>query len=581
MSVRLRVPSRSRQMIDAFGGYNHNLRIGDGEFFNMKNMTSDFYPVLSPRGKRGVYAVPTHCTGMIAKDSLCYTDGSKFFMNEYEIDMGLNDEPKQLISMGAYVIILPDKKYINTKDITDRGNIEVTNDVQLQATFSLCRVDGTEYGDIPAQDTPPADPETGEPKTGDLWIDTSTTPHVLKQYAASSSIEWIQIPTTYIRIAAPGIGAGLSKGDGVNISGVTVEALTALNGSFVLQDVGDGYIVITGILDKTATQAGGIKIRRSMPSMDFVTECNNRLWGCRYGLSDEGQIVNEIYCCKLGDFKNWECFAGISTDSWRGSVGTDGPFTGAITHMGYPTFFKENCLHKVYPSEVGAHAVQDTACRGVQRGSEKSLAIVNEVLYYKSRSGICRYDGSLPVEVSYALAGVQYENAVAGAVGNKYYISMVDMDGQYHLFVYDTAKQMWHREDQLRAECFCSCRGELYCVAGGKIITMLGSGTQDTDPVDWMVETGEVGLSSPDAKYISMLTLRLWMEQNAHMKVYIQYDFSPMWELVHSERSKKMGSINIPIRPKRCDFMRLRIEGTGNCRIYSMTKTIEQGSERA
>jgi hypothetical protein len=71
------------------------------------------------------------------------------------------------------------------------------------------------------------------------------------------------------------------------------------------------------------------------------------------------------------------------------------------------------------------------------------------------------------------------------------------------------------------------------------------------------------------------------MEQNAHMKVSIQYDFSPMWELVHSERSKKMGSINIPIRPKRCDFFRLRIEGTGNFRGYSMTKTIEQGSERA
>ena len=38
----------SRQMVDAFKGYNHNLRIGDGEFFDMKNMTSDHYPVLSP-----------------------------------------------------------------------------------------------------------------------------------------------------------------------------------------------------------------------------------------------------------------------------------------------------------------------------------------------------------------------------------------------------------------------------------------------------------------------------------------------------------------------------------------------------
>ena len=69
---KLRALESSRQMVDTFKGYNHNLRIGDGEFFDMKNMTSDHYPVLSPRGKRGVYASPASPTGLIAKDSLCY-----------------------------------------------------------------------------------------------------------------------------------------------------------------------------------------------------------------------------------------------------------------------------------------------------------------------------------------------------------------------------------------------------------------------------------------------------------------------------------------------------------------------------
>ena len=31
----------SKQMVDAFRGYNHNLRISDSEFYDMKNMTSD------------------------------------------------------------------------------------------------------------------------------------------------------------------------------------------------------------------------------------------------------------------------------------------------------------------------------------------------------------------------------------------------------------------------------------------------------------------------------------------------------------------------------------------------------------
>ena len=32
--------SVSRDFIETFGGYNHNLRISDGEFYDMKNLTS-------------------------------------------------------------------------------------------------------------------------------------------------------------------------------------------------------------------------------------------------------------------------------------------------------------------------------------------------------------------------------------------------------------------------------------------------------------------------------------------------------------------------------------------------------------
>ena len=101
----------SRSMIDVFGGYNHNLRIGEGEFYDMTNLSSDNYPVLSPRPKRGIYATPSSPRGMTEKDSLCYVDGEDFIINGYRVAMGLNDEPKTLIPMGAYVIIMPDKKY--------------------------------------------------------------------------------------------------------------------------------------------------------------------------------------------------------------------------------------------------------------------------------------------------------------------------------------------------------------------------------------------------------------------------------------------------------------------------------------
>ena len=573
---KLRELQASRQMVDTFRGYNHNLRISDGEFFDMKNMTSDCYPVLSPRKKRGVYASPESPSGMIAKDALCYVDGSKFVINEYPVEMGLNDEPKQLISMGAYVIIMPDKKWINTMDTTEFGNIEASFTSTNDVTFSLCTADGADYENMTVSASEP-----GEPENMDLWIDTSSTPHTLRQYSTSSAM-WVQVPTTYIKISSPGIGKAFNQYDGVTISGIKSERLQDLNASMVIWSKGDDYIVVVGILDIVTEQTadeGAVKVERKMPNMDFVIESENRLWGCRYGVATNGEVANEIYASKLGDFKNWNCFMGLATDSYAASCGTDGQFTGAITHMGYPLFFKENCVHKVYGNYPANFQIQTTACRGVQKGCHRSLAIVNEVLYYKARTGICGYDGSLPTEASYALGGEAYSEAVGGGHGNKYYVSMKDVMGKWNLFVYDTAKSMWHKEDDFQADSFCSCRNDLYAISKGDIITMLGSGDDYEGDLEWMVQTGEIGITSPDMKYISRLTVRMAMDIGSEVRFYAQYDFCDAWEPLFTLKSDNLRSFSLPIRPKRCDHMKLRIEGEGMAKIYSITKTIEEGSE--
>ena len=584
----------SRHMIDQFRGYNHNLRIAGGEFYDMKNMTSDHFPILAPRGKRGLYTTAESPQGMIAKDTLCYVDGTDFVMGEYHIDMGLStaeeDCPKQLISMGAYVVIMPDKKYINTANTTDFGSIEAEFTTQAPVSFTLCKADGSDYETDYTQSDEPADPANMT-----LWVDTSTTPHSLKQWSETSGM-WVSIATTYVKISSSGIGAAFEQYDGIDISGLkdvvlidneseleieNTKDLTALEGAAVVWDRSDDYIVVVGMLDITRTITNPVTISRKMPNMDFVIESENRLWGCKYGIAANGEVVNELYASKLGDFKNWNCFMGLSTDSYSAAVGTDGVFTGAITHMGYPLFFKENFIHKVYGNFPANFQIQTTACRGVQRGCERSLAIVNEMLYYKARHAVCAYDGSLPTEISYVMGEVRYSDAVAGSHGNKYYISMADAAGVYHLFAYDTAKGMWHKEDNLRADAFCSCRDELFCMEHGtnKIITMLGSGTQDTNAVDWMVQTGPLGTDEPDMKYISRLVLRMSLEIGARVRFFIQYDSIGGWEPIGMMSGTSLRSFSIPIRPRRCDHFRLRIEGTGDARIYSETKTIERGSD--
>lgn len=574
----------TRQMIAIFRGYEHNLRVTETistrgrsswAFYDTKNLTAAYYPALSPRSSRRTYATPASAQGLIAKDTLCYVDGTAFVIDEHRVEMNLSTEekdcPKTLVSMGAYVIILPDKMWINTMDLTDFGQIEASFTTTSDVTFELCTISGESYeGAIASPDAP------SNPQNRTLWIDTSTTPHALKQYSSTSSM-WVTVPTTYVKIRSTGIGKAFAQYDGVTISGVKHDSLQDLNASMVIWDRGDDYIVVVGILDSVITQTEAVKVERRMPNMDFVVECGNRLWGCRYGIAANGETVNEIYGSKLGDFKNWNCFMGISTDSWAASVGTDGQFTGAITHLGYPLFFKEDCLHKVYISSSGAHQIQDTACRGVQRGCERSLAIVNGVLYYKARSGVCGYDGSLPSEVSAALGDVVYSAAVAGGNGNCYHISMRDAGGVYHLFTYDTSKGIWLREDNTQADAFCACRGEMYYIdhADGAIRKLYGG----ADKVEWMAETGAIGITFPDQKYVSRLTFRMALSTGAEVKIYGQYDSRGPWEQLCRLHGTTMRSFTVPIRPKRCDHMMLRIEGVGEAKVYSVTENIEQGSD--
>jgi hypothetical protein len=565
----------SRTMIDMFRGYNHNLRIGEGEFYDMTNLSSDNYPVLSPRPKRGVYASPANPSGLVAKDSLCFVDGGDFVINEYRVPMGLSAEPKTLISMGAYVIIMPDKMYINTADLTDYGNIEASVTTSSVVTFELCKLDGEGYEGAVSQ---PNEPEN--PTNMSLWLDTSSEPHTLKQYSATSAM-WVSIATTYIKISATGIGKPFSDGDGVTISGIKDTHLEDLNNTMIVWAKGDDYIVVTGILDKIMTQEDPITVKRQMPIMDFVIESGNRLWGCRYGTNVNGEVVNEIYASKLGDFKNWSCYSGISTDSYAVTVGTDGQFTGAIEHLGYPLFFKETCLHKVYGNYPANYQVQTTTCRGVQKGCEKSLAIVNEILYYKARSGVCAFDGSLPTEISAAFGDVNYHNAVAGDLGNKYYISMVDDNEKWHLFAFDTLKGMWHREDDTQATCFCNCRGDLYYIdyANNQIKTVRGTGVTETKTIKWEAVTGILGTDSPDKKYISRIDVRMLLQVGTRVNFYAEYDSSGSWEHLFAMDGVKLKTFAVPVKPKRCDHMRLKIVGIGDAKIFSICKTVEQGSD--
>lgn len=573
--------ARKVQMQDKFLGLWNRENADPGQFVYLRNMSSDEYPYLSPHKRHRICRTLTNCKAILGGEALSWVENGKLYFDGQEICSVTSEHP-QLVRMGAYLIVWPDKIIYNTHT-GEQTSMDATKSY-AGVTVRPCMLSGEEYT-YTASDTAPASPAAGA-----YWYNTQTGGFY--QYLGG---EWQGIDTVYSRLEGPDLGKPFQDYDVVSISGFSypdcnVEAATVYGH-------GDDYIVIaTGVFrDFEETQT--VTISRTAPDMDFICECGNRLWGC----SSE---KHEIYGSKLGDPTNWHSFLGISTDSYAATVGSEGEFTGIATYMGYVHFWKENRCHRLYGTRPENFQLIELPIRGVKKGCHMSLCIVNGILYYVSRAGVMAFDGSTPASVGEALGDVELEDAVAGAHKNKMYLTAnVTRKGYYNMaedaltYVMDTSRGLWHAEEDIYKGYVSTPDGDFayYSLTGdfsalNYLVLLDGEGKEtkydipgiaaDQDEFQWEAETGDNGQDSPNQKWIKRLTYRVKMDRGAKFYIDVMYNSDGNWQRALVYESKSKRSVTLMMRAKRCDHFRLRYYGTGNVMVLSMAKSYEEGSER-
>lgn len=589
--VNLSPINSQRLWTEQFMGLDRRPRTYDGTFSAMGNMTGEPWPLLSSRGKRGLVAELENPQGMCVLGKLAWIDGSTLYFDGKATEVNSlsleeNMLPKRMVTMGAYILIFPDKVYYNTVDPSDSGTLDRLWASEGSVAFTLCTMDGVDYprGRFTVSDEPPQ-----APSDGDYWINTSGSTHALYKYSELYE-DWIGENSVYIKISASGIGAGLKTQDGVKISGIAYDGSNAalkkqlemLNEAMVVQAASDDYIVVVGLIDQNWTQTEGtIRADRQAPDMDFVIECNNRLWGCRYGVQADGEFYNILYASAMGDFKNWQKFMGTAQDSYYVYVGSEGPFTGAAVHRGSPYFFKRNCVHKIYGEKPSNFQTQLTLCEGVAKGAENTLTGYNGALYYLGDSGV-KYFESLPQDISPALGPGKMRNGAAGECAGKYYLSAQEESGAWSLYVWDTERHTWYREDGSRALAFAAMGGNMYMLlTNGLLYCLSGAeGEKEAEDVVWFAETGEMGYEYPDHKYLSRILARVQMSEGAECTVSIQYNGDGIWHKKGVlQGAGTVKSYLLPIVPSRCESAKLRFAGHGEFRLYGIARELSMGVE--
>ncbi len=564
MEPSLRIPTRYREETGIFGGLNRNAGAAEGEFAEEENLSSDQYPVLTVRRPRERIETGGRAWALLSGDGLIYVEGGDLVLPDRRVALDLSPEgEKQLCAMGSDILVFPDKKYASTLDPEDHGSLENIYQAAQPVAVTPCDLEGTaRLPDYVGADAPE------DPANGEVWLDTGKK--ALKQWSAAAGM-WVQEETGYLKLEAPGIGTGFRVYDGVHLSG-TVD----LDGANTLWAVEENALVVSGLEAETGRLPAGTTICRRVPDMDFVVECGNRLWGCRAGKNADGEPVNEIYASKLGDFRNWESYLGLTTDSFAVSVGAPGAFTGAVTYLGNPIFFKEDCLYKIFGSYPAAFRVQMTPCRGVQPGCGKSIAIAGETLYYKSTLGVCAYDGAMPREIGQALGPGPFRNAAGAAWGSLYYLSMEEA-GESSLFVFDAAKGIWHRESGLGARDLAACQGKLYAADEDGSLWCLRGG-EGVEKVTWQARTGKLDFSQK-GRCLTGIALRLELARYSRAEVLLRYDGFGPWKQVGAVVGQGTA-FTLTVRPRRCHTVEIELRGAGDMRLYSLTRIWQKGGSQ-
>lgn len=549
-----------------FGGYNHSVSSGEGQIRDELNMSSLAYPYLRPRRNRPAADFSANY-GIFAHDAIGYVVDNELWYDGHLVGY-VQPNKKQFAIMGNRIVIWPDKVVLNASykrlgTFYSKAALEaaVTNPAENAAygvgarePYEIFVYNGTEWVSNGLE----LEPIRISKSFKNVWFKNGTYHDV---EADANTMEFDENVEDL----------GFRVGDAVTIKGCTEHPEN--NKTAIIREIEGKQIrfyefvfVLGGEHGLTDYSETDITVTREAPDLDVICAVNNRLWGAK---------DDTIYASALGNPFNFNVFDGLTTDSWFQSTGTAGRFTGCTMYLGYPMFFKEGHICKIYGSNAENFQPSLSATMGVRDGASQSFAIAGEVLYYLSPNGLTAYTGGLPESLAAPFGNVQYVDCISGTDGRRLYLSMKDTSNRWTLFCLDTDSGLLRKEDHRPVQMWTCFRGVLYGMSNS--VEIYNSDTGEGFP-DSMVEFGDFTEQSMNRKSPTSMQMRLRMEQGATLQVQVMYDSDGGWRPVKTFTATQKMSFTYPIKLRRCDHYRLRLVGTGYWELQAMSREFSVGS---
>ena len=355
-------------------------------------------------------------------------------------------------------------------------------------------------------------------------------------------------------------------GDAITISGCAEHPEN--NKTIIVRGVSENALTFYENSFTAGSEAGAITLKREVPDLDFICESNYRLWGTK---------GNTIYGSKYGDPFNFNVYDGLTSDSYYIDVASDGEFTGCVPYSSHICFFKEHTLHKLYGSKPANYQIVTSQVYGVQAGSERSICIINETLFYKGIGGVYAYTGGVPELVSRKFGVRKFSEACAATDGSRYYISMREGDS-WRLYVYDVQRNLWVHEDNTHCVDMTFHDGYVYLLTSdGQLLKV--DGNSDKSDIEWSVTFCPFNETINERKGYSKFHLRLELGAGSLLTVEQKRDVDTEWKQIYTTHNERARTVSIPVLPARCDSVEIRLSGKGECLLRTFIREFFTGSD--
>ncbi len=486
-------------------------------FFDCNNVVGTQHPAISPSTPRRRWMnLSDGVQGMHCSNALYLASDGELLMslseNRVQVLGNVSNESKVFGSLDRSVLVLPDFKVYDT--VTERLSSKY---VRLLLTNVL--IHNQDYVD----------------EDGIARAIRRNTLHCVD----FNFLDYFK-PGDSVRIA------GTTSNNGYyTIRGVEEFDLRFDENAFVAEDMPTCYIIL------------------DPPALQGMCCVEDRLWG---------YAGNYIYACAPGQVTNWYRYDGDAQSSYKVMVADRGPFTACIMHAGHPVFFKCNCMVEVYGDSPANYTLVQTSLSGVAQGSGASLCSVGGSMIYLSDNGVISCSGSSTKVISEAL-GTRLSDGVATTDGRRYYLCAKNESGVRALYIYDTETEAWHKEDGDNILHLGYLNGDVYAYCSNNVVYIIGEdvtghGTQ-LAAVDSFAEFHPIQDDMRGKIAPVRLGLRVWCDAGSVLKLETCYD-GEAWEQCAELQSQGDQLWYVPLQPRVCHSLRVRVKGKGNYRISAL-----------